>query len=109
MLALLKPVFGPPPAGTCLNKRCPFVSASTGWNLRAQAMQFLKILLLCFALHAAMRSHVLRAIVSRGRSQVPPDLILRVALCQASEYLEYTVGGSKSAPRDYSVYPVRGI
>jgi hypothetical protein len=52
---------------------CSFVSASTGWSLHAQAMQFLVILLLRFAYHAAMSSRVLRAIVSPGSSQVPPD------------------------------------
>jgi hypothetical protein len=66
-----KPVFWPPSVGTCL--RCSFVSASTGWNLHAQAMQFLVILLLRFSLHAAMRSRVVRAIVSPSCPPVPPD------------------------------------
>ena len=66
--------FGHPQFGrACDVKRCSFVSASTGWNLHAQAMQFLMILLLRFALHAAMRSRVLRAIVLPGSSPVPPD------------------------------------
>jgi hypothetical protein len=67
--------FGHPQLGrACDVKRYSFVSASTGWNLHAQAMQFLVILLLRFALHAAMRSRVLRAIlVLPGSSPVPPD------------------------------------
>ena len=42
-------------------------------TLHAQAMQFLVILLLCFTLRAAMRSRVLRAIVSPGSQPVLPD------------------------------------
>ncbi len=66
--------FGHPQFGrACDVNRYSFVSASTGWNLYAQAMQFLMILLLRFALHAAMCSRLLRAIVLPGSSPVPPD------------------------------------
>ena len=63
----------PPPEFARDLKRCfLFVLRPVG-TLHAQAMLFLVILLLRFTLHAAMRSRVLRAIVSPSSSQVPPD------------------------------------